>query len=710
MLDLVIGKKQNPPAVDVLIDVLKQQPWNGTLYIGYPIFPGGEATTLTDALLTCEEHGVVIFDLALLPSKSLPAEQLAEDIELRQNDLYRGLHNRLFAFRELTRNRGRELGFDINVITLLPQEVAGLREKISLSTPATVLDDIVAFPALDSQYVRPLNAAIQKTAALKPKKKRLTVKKQDSMGGIIKRIEAEIANLDKWQKNAAIECPDNPQRIRGLAGSGKTIILAMKAAYLHANFPDKDIVVTFQTRSLYQQFESLISKFYYDQVQDDPDWEKLKIIHAWGSGSSPGVYSAIASSAGLAAIDFGQARYKFGYSDAFGGVCKQLLRQLDGVNFEPIWDFLLVDEAQDFPPEFFRLAYLATRSPKRVVWAYDELQNLGDYAMPPVAELFGVDANGSSLVTIENEDGKPKQDILLPVCYRNPAWTLSLALALGLAVYREQGPVQMFDEPAIWREIGFNRVAGQLALGEQVTLARREDRSPAFFNELLTPDQSIQYARFEKEEQQAEWIAGCVADALSNQELEPSDILIIIPEAITAEKKAVPIIRALDKKGISSHIVGVTKSRNLMFVDDSVAISGIFRAKGNEAPLVFLANADYCFSGYELAKRRNILFTAITRSKAWIRISGLGPGMDGLISEIKQVVENDYKLAFPYPTEEQIASMRRTYREKTEQEKREEKKEIKALRSLLDKLDSGELLIDDLPEDLAEKLRAIRSE
>jgi Resolvase, N terminal domain len=42
----------------------------------------------------------------------------------------------------------------------------------------------------------------------------------------MKIIEREIANLDRWQKRAAIETPKGPQRIRGLACSGKTIVLA----------------------------------------------------------------------------------------------------------------------------------------------------------------------------------------------------------------------------------------------------------------------------------------------------------------------------------------------------------------------------------------------------------------------------------------------------------------------------------------------------
>lgn len=46
-------------------------------------------------------------------------------------------------------------------------------------------------------------------------------------------------------KKAAFEIPEGPQRIRGLAGSGKTIVLALKAAYLHTQYPDMKIAVTF---------------------------------------------------------------------------------------------------------------------------------------------------------------------------------------------------------------------------------------------------------------------------------------------------------------------------------------------------------------------------------------------------------------------------------------------------------------------------------
>src|SRR5437588_9874181 len=101
------------------------------------------------------------------------------------------------------------------------------------------------------------------------------------------------------QKQAAIESPDGPVRIRGLAGSGKTIVLALKAAYLHTQHPEWTIAVTFWTRSLYQQFEDLIRRFTFEYLMDEPDWEKLRILHAWGGGGREGVYSQIASHCGI---------------------------------------------------------------------------------------------------------------------------------------------------------------------------------------------------------------------------------------------------------------------------------------------------------------------------------------------------------------------------------------------------------------------------
>jgi superfamily I DNA and RNA helicase len=55
---------------------------------------------------------------------------------------------------------------------------------------------------------------------------------------------------------------------------------------------------------------------------------------------------------------------------------------------------MLVDEALDFPPSFLRLCYEMLDDKRRLVYAYDELQDLQGEALPPVDEIFGRGIDG----------------------------------------------------------------------------------------------------------------------------------------------------------------------------------------------------------------------------------------------------------------------------------------------------------------------------
>ncbi|MBE7182051.1 MAG: hypothetical protein INR71_12750 [Terriglobus roseus] len=70
-------------------------------------------------------------------------------------------------------------------------------------------------------------------------------------------MENEIANFDEKQRHIALVDVGGPARIRGLAGSGKTVILAMKAAHIHLVNPDGLILITFFTKSLRATIKSL---------------------------------------------------------------------------------------------------------------------------------------------------------------------------------------------------------------------------------------------------------------------------------------------------------------------------------------------------------------------------------------------------------------------------------------------------------------------
>ncbi|WP_143177463.1 DEAD/DEAH box helicase [Cystobacter ferrugineus] len=252
-LDIVYGEVTNPPLLQGLVDVLRQLDPIGTLYLGYPVLASADSRVSVDAMLISRQHGLVAFIFGQAPANGV--RDGWEALRQQQDELYGALES--YLGRHASLRAGRKLAFEINTVTLLPSsppKSANLQEAeghyIGLESLATVLN---SFAQISEIVQRNLDSAINKVLTIRPAKKRANVTRNDSRGARLKAMEKEIANLDQWQKRSAIEVPDGVQRVRGLAGSGKTVVLALKAAYLHAQHPDWRIGLTFYTRSLYQQ-------------------------------------------------------------------------------------------------------------------------------------------------------------------------------------------------------------------------------------------------------------------------------------------------------------------------------------------------------------------------------------------------------------------------------------------------------------------------
>jgi len=668
----------------------------GTLYLGYPILATSEDPISLDGLLLCIEHGIVVFDF-LQPDVGPLFDHAVPE---RQEDLYNAVYQKLLSFKGLRAGRG-QLAVSITVLTIAPP---GSNEPNTTSFD-NLLEQVANLAPIAPEKLRMVNAVIQRTVSMKPSRKRANLRRADSRGATIKRIEAEIANLDRWQNQAAIESPDAPQRIRGLAGSGKTIVLALKAAYWHAQHPEWRIAVTFHTRSLYQQFRELIRRFCFEQQQSEPDWSRLKVLHSWGSASFPGFYSEIAVANAFEPRNLSFAKEHHGYEGAFDGVCKELVASLGAKDdVAAMYDAVLIDEAQDLPQSFFELAYLVTAEPRRIVWAYDELQTLTPQSMATPSILFGADRQGRPRVPgLPAEGDGPRRDIILPICYRNTPWALSIAHALGFGIYRQGGLVQFFDDAELWTDIGYEVVSGQIAHGQQVVLRRGPRSYPDYFPQLLTPEDAFTTHVFASHEEQADWVADAIVRNLEQDELEHADILIILADPLKAKKDAVQVMRALDERRLSAHLAGVTSSVDELFTDESIAISGIYRAKGNEAPMVYVLNSEYGVSRFELIRRRNTLFTAITRSRAWVRLCGTGPQMAELQAEVDQVVANQYRLSFTVPTTEQLDLLRKIHRDMGRDERARVKRGEAGLAELVEMLERGDLSPEQVSPELRER-------
>ncbi|MEL1263080.1 DEAD/DEAH box helicase [Pseudoxanthomonas putridarboris] len=657
MLEVIWGTSQDKPISSRLLaeDLAKDPAIDGYLYLGYPVIGTPTGPLKLDGLLVSPKLGLVAFDL-------VEGTDIGE-FKPRQDEIASMLEVRLKPHPGL--KSGRQLKFDIHVVTYCPAKPLhpDSVDPYYIASRAELLDVVNSFAWTEGEPVyKMLVGAIQVVTSIRAGKQKREPQKPDSRGAKLKRVEDSIANLDQHQSQAVIETVEGVQRIRGLAGSGKTIVLALKVAYLHAQNPTWRIGVTFNTRSLKEQFRRLINSFTIEQTGAEPDWDCIDIINAWGGPGDKerdGVYHKFCRANQIAYYDFGAAKNKFGDGKEFQGACADALATVkDPVD---LYDMILIDEAQDLPIEFLRLCFASLPPPRRLVYAYDELQSLTGTSVPPAEELFGVAPDGTPVVRLNQEDGGPRQDIILEKCYRNSGPLLATAHALGFGIYRDKGLVQIFDDDNLWTDVGYSVEEGSLEPGSAVTLARTFQTSPEFLQSHSDLDDLIQFHKFASSAEQAEWLVQAIKKDILEQELRPEDIVVINPNPITTKREVALPRQMLFSSGINSELAGVSTAADVFSKAGAVTFTGVFRAKGNEAGMVYIMNAQDGASGWDktaTALGRNRLFTAITRSKAWVRVLGIGPNMDVLIKEWVQLYKNDYKLKFIYPTDVEKKELR----------------------------------------------------
>lgn len=692
---------------------LSHNEYSGYLYIGYPIIGTVEGAYPIDAIWVSREKGVVIFNL-------IEGKQLT-DYEANQDDAFNKIEAKLKGHRELVDKR--KLQVEINVVTFAPAIVAmSDSEGYPLCNESNIGSIIDSYSWDRPEYYERLVSVLQSVSSIRKGKKKRDVTNTFSRGAKLQSIEDSVANLDNAQGRAVIETVEGVQRIRGLAGSGKTIVLALKAAYLHAQHPEWKIAITFNTRSLKGQLKRLINSFYIEQTSMEPDWANMEIIHAWGANSrNPGIYYKFCIEHEIPWQDYNSAKNSYGRSSAFTGACRKALSEVPTPH--KMYDVILVDEAQDFPVEFLRMCYEILDEPKRLVYAYDELQNLNLQSLPSPEIIFGSYPDGKPRVKFSyDHDGTSKQDIILEKCYRNSRPALVTAHALGFGIYREPdiysgtGLVQMFEQKSLWQDIGYAVTEGELKDLEHVVLARTENSSPFFLESHSDIDDLIHFQTFSSPQEQNEWVANQIIKNLQEDDLRPDDIIVINPNPLDTREKVGPIRALLYEAGIQSHIAGVDSSPDVFFdsENESVAFTGIFRAKGNEAAMVYVINADDCYQAPQFAflnsdnaKKRNRLFTAITRSKAWVRVVGIGNDMKHLQSEFDQVKANNFTLSFIYPDESQRKRLNIVNRDVSSAEKETIAKRRQSMGDLLEDLEAGRIYVEDLGAEQIARLKKI---
>lgn len=721
MTEIIKGTNQKPNASDALVEQFSKHDFGGVLYVGYPLISTPHGKEGIDAVWISEKKGLVIFNL-LEGQTSISID----DLEQNQDNSAILLESKLKTSDKRLSFK-RKLLIPIHTLTFAPAYSSHQLSKYEDSEYFiansenfyAIISSIDEWADKAENVYELVLSSLQNISNVRANGNTRSLTKENSKGFKLKSLEDSIATLDVRQSKAVIETVNGVQRIRGLAGSGKTVILALKAAYIHAQHPDWKIAVTFNTRSLKGQLKKLIHNFTIAAAGEEPNWENLKIINAWGGAGGAdrsGLYYEFVSKKGLEYLDFGLASKMYGSNLAFSGICQKALYDLsvkgnNEANY--LYDLILVDEAQDFPPEFLKLCYLSLNEHKRLVYAYDELQQLSSHSLPSPEEIFGKHPNGTPIVSLKPDSN---EDIILSTCYRNSRPVLATAHAIGFGIYRKPNPrigtgiVQMFQNKQLWRDVGYEIQDGVLDMGQHVRLARTEKSSPRFLEENIdTPTQLIEFISFPTKEEQDQYVANQIKKNLTEDELLAEDIIVINPHPLTAKNNLGAIRRMLFDSRVTTHFAGVDTSADIFFNKGSIAFTGIYRAKGNEAGMVYVVNSDECVSPANQATLRNRLFTAITRSKAWVKVLGVGSSMDELAMEFKQVVDNNFTLDFIYPTEKQINDIAIIHREMTRSVENEVKQVNQSLDEAIEqlrKLQQGGTAVTR--QDIDEKLHLLK--
>lgn len=252
----------------------------------------------------------------------------------------------------------------------------------------------------------------------------------DYPDNILDQIKKKIVLFDGDQSRFIYSDLIHKKRItiQGLAGTGKTELLLHKLKDIYVSQKDSRLVFTCYNKILAKNMEERIPEFFnFQRVDEQIKWNsKLWVMSSWGSSISEnsGVYSYICHKYGM---DF----YSYSSSHDFDFVCKKAIETIKALDYyEYCFDYMFIDESQDFPKSFFELCELVTS--KKIYVAGDIFQDIYDHDFSQSVE----------------------SDYLLNKCYRTDPKTLMFAHAVGMGLF--ESPVIRWLDDKEWEACGYS--------------------------------------------------------------------------------------------------------------------------------------------------------------------------------------------------------------------------------------------------------------
>lgn len=245
---------------------------------------------------------------------------------------------------------------------------------------------------------------------------------------VLDKVKRKILLFDGDQTRFVYQEPEQKRvTIQGLSGTGKTELLLHKLKEIYVANSDCKVAFTCHNKILADSLRRRIPDFFnFMKVEEQIKWnDRLWCVSAWGSQYNRflGIYSYLTQ---FYDIPF----YRYNYSTTFDVVCKKAIEELKSKGeVEYAYDYMLIDESQDFPDSFFELCEMVTRH--TVYIAGDIFQSIFDDKI--ISEI--------------------NPTFLLSKCYRTDPKTLMFAHALGMGLF--ETPKLRWLEDKEWEACGY---------------------------------------------------------------------------------------------------------------------------------------------------------------------------------------------------------------------------------------------------------------
>jgi len=416
---------------------------------------------------------------------------------------------------------------------------------------------------LKAEYVLPNGSAVEET---------------NSVGyQISRRKELRPVLSHEQQRLCGLELDGKPRLVRGVAGSGKTVVLAhwlMQTVKLLGDKPNIRIWAVFANRSLQSLIGDSIESAWENETGGKPfPWDRVSLRHIRE------ILDVL-----LPEVRLSSKSFKFDYDAAAAAYLDRKAIE----DIEPRCDALFIDEAQDMGPKTLKLLTSIVRqsddddeNSRSVNIFYDNAQNIYGRGTPNWSEL-GLDMRGRSTVMKESfRSTKPITEFALNVLYRlqppenNPDH--KELITRGLIERSERNRSE-------WWTVRFNQIDGP---------------KPSF-RQYMDLDQEF------------EAIGEYIRELIQGEGVQPSDICLLyngsnIPYHL--EKHVVPV---LDELGVELSVQTnkpYARSSNMLLATTSHSF------KGYDSEVVIIPAVDQ-YRANERGILANNLYVAMTRARS----------------------------------------------------------------------------------------------